>query len=145
MADMWDEFPLGGQAFDIQTTGDNIFIYCLDADQKPNVINGWTNSGSWKEAGLTDDEYGTATSALPENLEGAGSIALPDTNNCIYSGPLPRDTASLAENLIDPTLWSCQDSPRIILDLGDSAGGRASLSVIATVAFMAWSLFAVVW
>lgn len=124
----WTEFDDGGDfLFDIQTAGDNLFLYCLDADNLPNIINGWTNSEAWLEPGLTVDEYGSNASAVPEQLLNDGSVALRHADNCIYAGPSRvgdgqvLTQAELREFLITPTFWDCQDDPRIILDLSSNA------------------------
>mmetsp|Transcript_3551 Transcript_3551/g.9795 ORF Transcript_3551/g.9795 Transcript_3551/m.9795 type:complete len:541 (-) Transcript_3551:2455-4077(-) len=122
-AENWDPYPDGGQLFDIQPDGDNLFLYCLDADNIPNILAGYTNVGQWVEPGLTAEQYGSNTSALPENLQDAGSIALPQFDNCIYDGPTGESVTqeNIREFMITPENWRCQNGLRIVLDLSSSA------------------------
>jgi len=88
----WIDESRGVQIFDIGLSGDNLFTYCLAADGTPHFIHGFTNAdGGWAEFNQTTDEYRTERSALPEGLQGNGSIAVPYFQNYVFNG-----TSSLA-------------------------------------------------
>ena len=57
-ADQWEMLQEGGGLFDLSVNGDQVFIYCLDADDLPNIVWGFNYNGPWKEAGLLQEEYG---------------------------------------------------------------------------------------
>ena len=114
-AENWER--IGGDAnnFDLSTEGDNFFIYCIDADDLPNFLWGYSYSGPWKEAGLADEEYGEAFSALPESLEVVGNTVYEHKDNCVYEGELGGRKTDLQRQFADPGEFICVDDQRIEL------------------------------
>lgn len=131
-AELWTPME-GSNPFDIQTMGDNLFIYCLDLDNLPNFLFGFTNNGPWYEPGLSADEYGSGHSALPESLAQAGSIFLSTHgDNCVYVGPLQRnmEKSELQETMIDPENFDCINGTRFQLDLPGVEESQSSAFMI---------------
>jgi hypothetical protein len=108
----------GGGLFDLSVQGDQLFIYCLDADDLPNILWGFNYNGAWSEAGLED--YGNDKSALPTELENLGSNSLPHADNCVYSGELMGRKAELQVLFMDAANWKCLDESRIEIDNKDA-------------------------
>lgn len=117
----------GGGLFDLSVEGDQIFIYCLDADDLPNIIWGFNYNGAWSEAGLED--YGSDKSALPTELENLGSNSLPHADNCVYSGELTGRKAELQVLFMNSTNWKCLDESRIEIDNKNSTATSAATAV----------------
>lgn len=110
-----ENFEETAAPFSLSTDGDNIFIYCLDADDVPNFLWGFSYNGPWLDDGLADDQYGEGFSALPRSLDFLGSTALTHLDNCVYNGTLSGRKTELQQLFMDPEEWVCQDSPRFIL------------------------------
>ncbi|CAB9498812.1 Endonuclease I [Seminavis robusta] len=92
-------------AFSLSTTfGDNVFLYCIDADGKMRFLAGFSNSGIWSSPGLSAEEYGEALTALPEQLD-QGSIVLPHLENYFYNGSRNEATALLRADMLNPASW----------------------------------------
>ncbi len=139
--DYWSEYTPGGLLFDIGTAGDNLFLYCLNADNEPHIITAFTNVGVWLDGDLGEATYGTNSSALPDALADAGSLALPHYDNCIYAGPLRLNAdgseinqQQIREYLITPSYWECQDAPRIFLEgqEGRTASDAAAITTMSS-------------
>lgn len=111
------------QPFSLNTDGDNVFVYCLDADNVPNFLWGYSYSGPWADSGLPDADYGEALSALPESIENLGNLALEHNDNCVYNGKLAGRKTELQKEFMDPTLFTCLNELRI-----EPANGRSSES-----------------
>lgn len=128
-ADRWSSTDDLGNTFDIQTTGDNLFVYCVDADELPNFLFGFSNNGPWLEAGLSAVEYGTGFSALPEPLSQAGSLFLSHGDNCVYSGPVQTtmEKAELQQTMIDTQYFDCINGTRYEIE-GTSRGTSSAVS-----------------
>lgn len=107
--------PVGGEDnnFELATTGDNFFIYCIDADDQPNFLWGYSYNGPWKEAGLSNEEYGEGFSALPESLEVVGNTVFEHVDNCAYEGDLGGRKTDLQIKFMDPIEFTCVDENRI--------------------------------
>jgi len=132
--DNWE--PVGDGNFELSTEGDQIFIYCLDADNVPNFLWGFSYGGPWKDAGLDPSEYGETSSALPATLEFLGNTALPHRDNCVFQNQVSGRKTRLQSEFMDPTLFQCDDDSRIEIDKGQlrepSASIRAALSTLTT-------------
>ena len=81
-----------GQTFELPSDGDQIFVYCLDENNMPNFLWGYSyNTGPWLDSGLPESTYGDKLgSALPSALQSRGSISQSKSqaNNCIFAGDL---------------------------------------------------------
>jgi hypothetical protein len=130
-ADSWEEIA---SPFSLSTDGDNLFVYCLDADDVPNFLWGFSYNGPWLDANLGDADYGEGFSALPRSLNFLGSTALTHNDNCAYNGTLTGRKTELQQRFMDPEEWFCQDSPRFILRPTDPPS--ASPHVVA----MSWTV-----
>jgi len=106
--------------FELDTDGDQVFIYCLDADNLPNFLWGLSYNGAWVDTNGTEDSaYGTNSSALPESLEILGNTVLNHSDNCVYRGALEGRKTELQAQFMDPTNFICFDGIRIGFELGD--------------------------
>jgi hypothetical protein len=137
----------GGGMFDLSVQGDQLFIYCLDADDIPNILWGFNYNGPWSEAGLED--YGNDKSALPTELENLGSNSLPHADNCVYSGALMGRKAELQVLFMDSANWNCLDESRMEIDTSNSttttsgATATATAAVTSTILVLVGTLMAV--
>jgi hypothetical protein len=91
-------FSLGSEV------GDNLFLYCIDADNKTKFLAGFSNTGNWSDPGLTPEAYGESMSALPEMLLNA-SIVLPHMNNYFYNGSREETINLLRADMLNPAPW----------------------------------------
>jgi endonuclease I len=81
----WTDVDTTMPPFQLNYDGDSVLTYCINADEKPIFLNGFTNApGGWAAPGLSD--YGTASSSLPAGLELNGSVAVPYFPNYVYTG-----------------------------------------------------------
>ena len=107
--DQWDvesgDFKLNTEA------GDNVFLYCIDADSKIRFLSGISNSGNWSSAGLGAEEYGEAMSALPNSLAEA-AIVLPHQDNYFYNGSRSEAIFLLRADMLNPASWVGDDENR---------------------------------
>lgn len=79
----WSEAD--GSLFDLSSVADNIFVYCIDADNRPVFLNAITY-GSWGLVAPSQDTDDYAATTLPP-ISGWGSLALPWASNFLYTGP----------------------------------------------------------
>ena len=109
-------------------------MYCLDADDLPHFLWGFSYNGPWLEPGLSPEEYGTGKSALPDDLADLGTTTLPHNDNCVYAGPLSDTKANLQKHFMDPAEWNCLDDFRIETpdDQVRSGAAGAALTTFAT-------------
>lgn len=125
-----------GSNFELDTEGDQVFIYCLDADNVPNFLWGYSYNGPWADSGLPDADYGTDKSALPTSIENIGNLALEHNDNCVYDGVLAGRKTELQRQFMDPTLFTCLNDLRIELATNvqpsASAMTTSTLSLIMT-------------
>jgi hypothetical protein len=134
----------GGGLFDLSVQGDQLFIYCLDADDIPNILWGFNYNGPWSEAGLED--YGNDKSALPTELDNLGSNSLPHADNCVYSGELMGRKAELQVLFMDAANWKCLDESRIEIDNNSTTpttSAATATTVTTTVLVLVGTLMAV--
>ncbi|KAL7574723.1 hypothetical protein ACA910_017288 [Epithemia clementina (nom. ined.)] len=137
LASAWTQMSDKGNAFDVQTSGDNLFVYCLDGDDLPNFLFGFSNNGPWLNSGLTADDYGSRHSALPAPLALAGSVFLSPGDNCVYVGPLDRtmEKEALQETMINPEYFDCINNTRFQL-ASQGQGTPSAATTISTTAAM---------
>lgn len=88
-------------------------MYCLDADNVPNFLWGFSYNGPWVNASLAEGEYGTNSSALPASLELA-NVVLPHNDSCAYQGDLIGRKTDLQAQFVSSSSYTCVDT-RILL------------------------------
>jgi hypothetical protein len=139
MSDQWED-PEG--LFDLSVTGDQLFLYCLDADDLPHFITGFSYNGPWMEAEDIQalDEVPLDQSALPEDLFEVGAVFLPHGDNHIYVGNLTGSPADLLLEYMDPSNYEASDALRYGLVDQDDSGARNLFSALATVSAMVVAL-----
>ena len=122
--------------FNIGIMGDSVFLYCYLGDSTVRPLVGYSNNNAWAPAGLTPvEEYGSAKSALPEELREVGSVILPHLDNYRYEGPGVGQKEDLQKFMMDPNNWAGNDK-----GLGDQKGSGAvvgRLTPLATFAALA--------
>lgn len=84
--------------------GDNIFLYCLDGDSNIYFLAGFSNHNSWELPGLSVDQYGTTSSALPNVLLNA-NIVLEYKENYFYNGTRHEIIPMLKKDIRNPDKW----------------------------------------
>ena len=107
---------VGGQ-FALAEAGDTIILYTTMTNDDEEIIipvSAFSYSGKWKESGLTQDEYGTDSSALPASLVSVGAIAIPhnvtDNHYYKYVGSVQGDKAVLQMELQKESNWEGSNS-----------------------------------
>jgi hypothetical protein len=90
-------------------TGDQFFLYCLDADEEPHFISGFSYNGEWTDAEDLADPVPLDKSALPEDLIEFGSVALPHIDNYLYRGSLQGFRTDLLAEFMDPEKYEGYD------------------------------------
>lgn len=134
--DQWiDETP--GFSLNI-AEGDNVFLYCIDADSKIRFLAGYSNYGNWSDMGLALEEYGEAQSALPEEIVRA-SIVLPHQDNYFYNGSRDETIFLLRADMLNPASWVGDNEGRFGVRVEDSGSWArtvtTSISLVGSVAF----------
>jgi hypothetical protein len=120
-------------------TGDQFFLYCLDADDLPHFITGFSYNGAWMEAEDIQalDEIPLDKSALPEDLFELGAVFLPHADNHIYTGNVSGNTTDLLIEFMDPLNYEASNALRYRLIGQDDSGARNVFSaLVATVAMI---------
>jgi hypothetical protein len=125
--------------FELDDEGDQFFVYCLDADDVPNFLWGFSYNGPWSEPGLT--VYEKTQSALPTSLENLGNLAIPHADNCVYEGELGGIKTDLQKQFMDPGKFNCLDELRIEI-LGTQSEPSAAPTTTAAVALVMTALVA---
>lgn len=133
----WTDAGGLSETFDLGLGGDAILTYCLASNGKPHFIHGFSYSrnGTWLEPGLTEEQYGTEYSALPDNLAVNGSIALPYQQNYLFNGTLPASPRKddLMELFSDDANYQGSNEDRFEIDeLNSESGGDAATTAVAT-------------
>lgn len=121
----WEQDVVTSRVFALATIdGDSFFMYCMDSNGKPNIINGFTYAqGGWAEAGLLMDDYGNARSALPEVLlrAGAGFVAVSYAQNSIFDAlSSSNQKEELMREFADPSNYKGSNTERFTLSQLDS-------------------------
>ena len=130
--------------FDFSARGDQIFLYCLASDGRPHFIWGLSYNGDWAPKNLTD--YGTNTSALPDELVEQGNVALPHCDNYLWTDPTPNmvgNRTTQRAKFLDPLNYQCDNEMRFELTLGECASANnvatSWLTAIGIVTWMFWT------
>jgi hypothetical protein len=97
--------------FDLSVTGDQFFLYCLDVDDLPNFITGFSYNGAWMEAEDIQamDEVPLDMSALPEDLFEFGSVFLPHAVNHLYNGTRSGFLADVLIEFMNPLNYEASE------------------------------------
>jgi hypothetical protein len=132
-SDLWED-PEG--LFDLSVTGDQFFLYCLNADDEPHFISGFSYNGEWTDAEDLADPAPLDQSALPEDLIEFGSVALPHIDNYLYRGITTGNRTDLLAEFMNPEKYEGSDNARWGLGIIEDPSGARSLlsSALLTVA-----------
>lgn len=113
-------------------TGDSIFLYCVNADDKPHFITGLVyNSGAnWSEAGLV--QYGFNESSLPDQLKDAneGYVALPLSANYLYTGPQSGKRSELVVAFANPNNYN-SSLTAFKIDTSDTKSSATTIQIVS--------------
>lgn len=119
LGEFWE--PERGE-FSLNTDfGDNVFLYCIDADSKIHFLSGYSNYGNWSDAGLTTEEYGESTSSLPEEIRRA-AIILPHLDNYFYNGSRDETIFLLRADMLNPASWVGSNEGRFGVQVEEESG-----------------------
>lgn len=133
LGDQWEvesgEFSLGTES------GDNVFLYCVDADDKIRFLSGFSNAGNWSLPGLTAEDYGEAMSALPADLVGA-AIVLPHLDNYFYNGSRSEVINLLRADMLNPAAWAGDDENRFGISEDQVESGAKAFTVTIVTALL---------
>jgi hypothetical protein len=134
-SELWEE-PEG--LFDLSVTGDQFFLYCLNADDEPHFISGFSYNGEWADAEDLADPVPLDKSALPEDLIEFGSVALPHIDNYLYRGITTGNKTDLLAEFMDPEKYEGSDDARWGLGKIEDPSGALSLfsALVTTVAIV---------
>jgi hypothetical protein len=137
-SELWEE-PEG--LFDLSINGDNIFLYCIDADDLPHFITGFSYAGDWFDVDDIDPaDPPIDRSALPEDLFEFGSVALPHFDNNLYIGNLTAFKSELLAAFMEPGNYEGSDDLRFgLVDPETSASWmqyHGTQSVVAALAMV---------
>jgi endonuclease I len=135
-SDQWEEAE---GLFDLSVGGDQLFLYCLDADELPHFITGFSFNGDWADAQdiAALDEVPLGQSALPEDLFEFGSVALPHADNNLYIGTFEGTRAVLLTAFMNPVNYEQSNDLRYELDSNRNSGAFSIFSaVVATLTIL---------
>jgi len=121
--------------FDISDDGDQLFVYCMNADGYPHFITGFNFAGEdWVARGMPELEYGTNRSALPERLEETStSVSLPHKDNWIYIGPRDGFKTDLLKQFSNSSNYQGFDDVRINIVSAAGASGLTMIMAASTI------------
>lgn len=123
-----DQWEVKSGDFKLSTeAGDNVFLYCIDADSKIRFISGISNSGNWSSAGLGAEEYGEAMSALPNSLA-ENALVLPHQDNYFYNGSRSEAIFLLRADMLNPAAWVGDDENRFGFPGQEVSGANTALT-----------------
>ena len=126
-----DQWEVESGDFSLSTEmGDNVFLYCIDADSKIRFLSGFSNAGNWSSPGLAADEYGEAMSALPDSLAEA-AVLLPHMDNYFYNGSRSETINLLRADMLNPATWIGDDENRFgIPDDSLESGAKTTMTIV---------------
>lgn len=120
--------------FDLATIApDNLFVYCLNADDEPHFLSAVTYGGSFVDSGLL--EYKDGETALPTKLQEseAGSLQLPFSPNYLYEGINSGTRVELLVAFNDPQNYAGSEIPYDI-QVPDETSSAFSVALLGTIA-----------
>jgi hypothetical protein len=117
------------KVFDLSVSGDQFFLYCLDADDIPNFITGFSYNGPWMDAEDIQamDPVPLDQSALPEDLLEFGSVFVPHAANHVYVGALAGDRTSLLSEYMNSSSYEAIATPN---ECSSLKGGDAMVFLV---------------
>ena len=121
-----------GGNFALSASGDTVLLYCETDTQEIVHISGFSFSGDWMSKGLTESEYGTDSSALPESLEDA-IVTLPHMDNYMYNGTRSGTMSSLISSITSRVHWIGSNSGRFSFESTSFLFGSARSTVSGAV------------
>lgn len=135
-ANLGEEWNAERGSFSLNTEeGDNVFLYCIDADSKIRFLSGFSNYGNWSDYGLSAEEYGESQSALPEDIYRA-SIVLPHMDNYFYNGSRDETIFLLRADMLNPASWVGDNEERFGVQIEDESGAWISTMTMTTSALV---------
>ena len=108
-----NDWESAGGRFALAEAGDTIIVYTIDDNDQIQHLSAFSYTGGWKEAGISDSEYGTDSSALPASLVAVGGISLPHKDNYGYIGPIQGTKGDLQLALQDEMNWMGSNSDSV--------------------------------
>jgi hypothetical protein len=113
----------------LASQGDSILTYCLDGNDRPVFLSGFTYiEGGWAEPGLSD--YGPGTSSLPDRLVETGSVAVPFFPNYEYIGTSLGSQEAMLEALSNETNYAGSTDRKSIAMLEGETSSSIKLSTM---------------
>lgn len=107
--------------FSLSTEGDQVFLFCISAQQVVRPVAAISYNGPFQPAGLAS--YGTNESALPDSLALNGTLVLPHEDRWMYVGPDVLEMNALKDAIQDTaTNWEGNSD-------GSASGGPAQTGV----------------
>ena len=132
-----------GSLFDISTFGDQILLYCLATNGDPHFIWGFNYNGAWNVQGLNATDYGTNTSALPDELMAHGNIALPHCDNYLWTDPTPDILGNKTVQrgkFLDTANYQCDNENPFQLQPSSATAITVPWFVVGALVMMTWRL-----
>jgi hypothetical protein len=121
--------PVQG-SFSLSTSGEQIHLYCLEANGDPRPLYAFSYNGDWAAPELPS--YNFDQSALPQNLEGLGNVVLESMSNYVYDGPTDGSNEDLKLQVTNPVNWLGSSTDRFQLgSLPDSAARPSDMTMVA--------------
>ncbi|CAB9508537.1 Endonuclease I [Seminavis robusta] len=108
-----DQWQSEGGRFALAESGDSIVVYTRDGNATKHMAAFSYAGGGWRAPGLADDQYGTADSVLPKELEQVGAVSLPRFESYVYKGPTDGEKEFLQRQLQNTSNWQGYDSSRV--------------------------------
>jgi endonuclease I len=113
--DLWD--VKNDPGFALAAAGDTVIVWCTtpssaiqrDNEESYGFLSALSFSGDWRPSGLTGDEYGTSTSAVPDSIEDF-AVALSHFDNYWYVGNTVGSRSELQLWLSDNRYWEGSNS-----------------------------------
>lgn len=134
------DWEIESGSFSLATdVGDNVFLYCIDADNKTKFLAGFSNAGNWSDPGLTSEEYGESMSALPGMLLNH-AIVLPHMNNYFYNGSREETINLLRADMLNAAPWVGDNERKFGVENSNLDSSSASWPTMATLSAVLCSL-----
>jgi hypothetical protein len=99
--------------FELSIDGEQIFLYCVDANDDLRHLNALSYNGPFQDPGLQN--YGYNESSLPISLRDVGSVVLPHKNNYNYAGVTSVEDEVLRLAIENPDNWLGSNDARYTL------------------------------
>ena len=112
-----DDWESVGGRFAMSESGDTVLVYTTASANDVSSITflaafSYAGMDSWRDANLSEDEYGTDSSALPSSLSStSGTTTLPSKKNYVYVGPRSGNKEFLQSSLENTKNWEGTSDP----------------------------------